>query len=90
MITIGFPGFELIKRYPGQFGFAEFLDEFKTGTHHFTIEEFPAHRELLAEQHIEWIKLSFTITGGSAVVERLSDRREPLGVPETIVNCWQE
>jgi type VI secretion system protein ImpL len=90
MITIGFPGFELIKRYAGPLGFAEFLDVFKTGSHQFTIDEFPAHRDLLAEQHIEWIKLSYKITGGAAVVERLADRREPLGVPETIVNCWAE
>jgi len=85
-LNILFPGFNLSRSYKGRMGFARFLSEFRDGTHTFRAEEFPESQETLKNQQITWIKLTYRVTGGNAVIQLLN--RAPTRVPSEIVSCW--
>ena len=89
-ITIMFENMELTRRYPDAMGFAAFLTDFRTGSHRFVPGDFPAYRDALAEKGIEWIRLSYRITGSESIITTYQLAQNPLDVPEQIVSCWSE
>ncbi len=88
VLTVQFPGIELIKRYEGKTGFADFLNEFRNGSRIFTAEDFPEHENELDDHGISWVKITYNITGSRMILQTLDSRKTPWSIPETIVTCW--
>ncbi len=85
VLTIAFPDFQLQKTYPGEMGFAEFLKDFRDGTRTFTVTDFSNQAEHLKAIGMSWIRLTYIIKGGEAVVALL--KSPPMQVPMEIVAC---
>ncbi len=87
ILTIELPGVSFTKRYTGKFAFARFLDDFKTGSRAFTVDDFPpGQRQPLADMKIDWIKVSYKITDADNAIAVLN--MVPTGVPLTIVEKY--
>ena len=66
-------------------GFADFLKDFRDGTHTFTSDDFPEQKDHLKQIGVSTIKLSYRITGNEPVLQLLN--RAPTKVPQKIVLC---
>ncbi len=86
VLTLSFPNLTLEKTYPGRMGFAEFLEDFRDGTHSFPPGSFPGHEEDLKNLKIEWVKIAYQVSGSEPVIALLN--RAPTKVPSKIVPCW--
>lgn len=76
----------LTKRYTGSLAFARFLQDFKSGQHRFTPDDFPDQRTSLKSMKIQYIKVQYRIQGSTPVLNLLASG--PGNVPETIAACW--
>jgi len=65
-------------------GFAQFLKQFATGSYRFTPKDFPGQEGMLEQQNIKYIELTYTIDGGSDVVQLLN--KSPGRIPEEIID----
>jgi len=84
-LTIAFPDLNLEKSYKGKMGFADFLKDYRDGTHTYRPEDFPEQKDHLKQFGVSWIKLSYKITGSEPVIQLLN--RAPTKVPQQIVLC---
>ncbi len=83
-LTIELPGLTFTKKYTGKWAFAHFLDDFKTGSKTFTVDDFPpGQRQALSDMQIDWIKVTYRITDSDNALSVL--KMAPSGVPVTIV-----
>lgn len=80
------PEIVLSKSYKGNMAFAELLSEFAKGSRTFRISEFSREEKSLKDLGIEWIRVSYKISGGEAVIQLLN--RAPFEVPAEIIVCW--
>ncbi len=77
----------LTKQYPGNQGFAEFLQEFKGGKRTFFPNDFPAESANLAKMGVKYIRVNYTFGGDAAAVGQM--KALPGQLPKTIAKCWQ-
>jgi type VI secretion system protein ImpL len=87
-LTIEFPGLKLARIYDGKFGFAKFLDDFRQGAKTFTLQDFPEQRRGLAGLGVRSITVGYTFKGATPVLGVLDI--EPINLPESITDCWQQ
>jgi len=78
----------LTKRYSGSLAFARFLQDFKSGQHRFTPDDFPKEKASLRSMKIQYIKVQYRIKGSTPVLDLLASG--PGNVPETIASCWDQ
>ncbi len=76
----------LTKRYSGSLAFARFLEDFKSGQHTFSPDDFPREKASLRSMKIQYIKVQYRIVGSTPVLNLLASG--PGNVPETIAPCW--
>ncbi len=84
---IDFRGLRLSRRYAGNQGFADFLQEFRDGAHRFTPKDFPGQEEDLTRLGVSEITARYKIDGARSVLSLLE--KEPASVPATIAYCWK-
>jgi type VI secretion system protein ImpL len=67
----------LYKAYQGASGFPNFLKDFENGTRTFKPDDFPEKKSALARNGVKWIKVTYKIQNGVAVINTL---KKPAGV----------
>ncbi len=82
-LQIQFPDFTLDKAYKGRMGFANFLADFKDGSHTFTVNDFPEAGAQLTRLGIFSVTVSYKISGSKPILQLLN--RAPAEVPQNIV-----
>lgn len=87
-LTIRLPDLTLSRQYKGRLGFAKFAAEFMTGSQVFRAGDFPESKAQLQSLGIEWITVSYRISGSGPVIQTL--RRTPDKVPTDIADCWSK
>ena len=60
----------MTRRYPGQNGFAHFLEEFYQGTLRLTPQDFPLEKDALVNLHVSHINVRFHFTGAHALLSQ--------------------
>ncbi|WP_321493580.1 type VI secretion protein IcmF/TssM N-terminal domain-containing protein [uncultured Desulfobacter sp.] len=85
-LAIQFGDSWLEKRYKGRLGFAQFLYDFKDGTHSFDPTDFPEYKGFLVNNNVTRIFVSYDINGIEPVLEFLE--RRPPSVPEVIFSRY--
>jgi type VI secretion system protein ImpL len=78
----------LTKVYAGYQGFANFLEDFKTGQRTFRPNDFPDQAAALKRMGITYITPRYQFNGHQKVIESL--RASPGRVPQEIASCWEK
>lgn len=87
-MEIAFDNFSLFKEFDGQYGFADFLNLFSDGVgYNFNASDFSNYKSVLNSQRIDWIKVTYNISGVDNLIKYFSYQRNPLGVPREITEC---
>lgn len=71
----------LKKKYEGKLSFAQFAKEFESGSHVFSIRDFPDQQKQLARMRVKTIKINFNLKGGGtlvAIIDQLEKRKQAL------------
>ena len=76
----------LTKKYAGEQGFAEFLDDFPAGSRAFHPSDFPKESEALVRLGINVITVNYQFSGDKPVREKV--RALPGAPPRSIATCW--
>jgi type VI secretion system protein ImpL len=76
----------LTKRYAGEQGFPEFLQDFRGGNRTFLPNEFPGESEALARLGIKFIRVNYQFSGDKPVVGQAMAL--PGEAPRNIAACW--
>lgn len=84
-VQIRFSDMTLTKVYKGRMGFANFLAEFKDGSHTFIADDFAEFKSRLTRLGISSIKVSYKINGSKPVMQLLKE--VPSQVPQSIAVC---
>ena len=66
----------LTKVWPGEFGFSQFLNEFKTGKKTFLTKKFPEQAQALDQLGIKQIDVFFKLSGASTFVAAANQHKE--------------
>lgn len=82
-LVIGFPDMQISKVWNGELAFARFLKQFQTGSYRFPPGEFANHTGYLRNQNINYIGLSYIVSGEKDVVQLLN--ASPDTVPKNII-----
>ncbi len=77
----------LTKRYTGNQGFPEFLQDFPGGRRTFSPSEFPNEKAALDRMGIKFIKVNYQFSGEQQVLGQV--RALPGQAPRNIVRCWE-
>lgn len=77
-LTIQVDNYQLVKNYPGHYGFPRFLEEFSQGARRFSRSEFPLYEERLAEWNIKYFDIQFGLRGHTKVIDVLTASRQRL------------
>lgn len=85
-LTVRIGRFVIEKRYEGELGFPNFLEDFKTGQKRFTAGDFPELSERLREAGISYIDLKYTMSGHDTLLKALDSKQ--LDIPRNITSCW--
>jgi type VI secretion system protein ImpL len=85
-LEIKFKNFSLIKKYIGNLGFAEFLNDFKDGVKVFEPKDFEADQKMLESFKIKKIIVSYNIKNSIEVIKLL--QKTPEKIPPKIADCW--
>jgi len=72
MLEVSFANFKLVKHWPGEHGFVDFLRLFKGGQHTFTPDDFPAQRDLMGSENLQTIVLTYRQQGEQALMSNYS------------------
>lgn len=83
-ISVG--NLRLTKTYSGRYGFAKFLNDFKTGHHSFDRSEFPGDEAALRHMGIKSIRAKYRFQGQKPVLQLLYSA--PGRPPQEIAACW--
>ena len=86
VVTVRFQGFDLKKTYSGQMGFAQFLQDFRSGTKTFTPADFGTEGARLKDFGVETITAAYDIQGAAPIVKLLTS--VPSETVGTISICW--
>ena len=78
----------LARKYMGHLRFAQFLQDFSTGTHTFYPSDFPDKAGALKRLGIEYINVKYELTGHRSAIATLQARPEK--VPLRIAKCWAQ
>jgi type VI secretion system protein ImpL len=83
-ISVG--NLRLTKTYSGRYGFAKFLNDFKTGQHRFNRSEFPGNEAALRHMGITSIRAKYRFQGQRPILHLLYSA--PGRPPQEIAACW--
>jgi type VI secretion system protein ImpL len=76
----------LKRKYPGDQGFPEFLQDFRVGQRTFTPSDFPDQRGALDRMGITFIRVHYQFSGQQDVLAQAG--AAPRQAPTRIVRCW--
>jgi type VI secretion system protein ImpL len=76
----------LRKKYPGDQGFPEFLQDFRVGQRTFTPADFSDQRGALERMGIKFIRVHYQFTGQQEVLSQAG--AFPRQAPARIISCW--
>ena len=84
-LKILFPELVLTRTYGGQMGFIEFLKDFKTGSHTFSVDAFPEQKGRLEAMGVRWVQVRYRIQQAPTIVD---PAKEPASrIPRVITRC---
>jgi len=85
-LTIFFREATLVKSWPGEWGFRDFLQDFRAGRKIYAPDDFPQHKSILEGLGIQRIQVNYTIKNFEPV---LGIKQYPaLRVPSQAAYCW--
>ena len=82
ILEFGFKNFTIVKTYKGQNGFLYFLKDYKDGTQSFTTKDFDQNISELKQYNIEWIKVTYNISGEDNMLKLLD--KTPYNLPKKV------
>lgn len=82
-LVIQVDSYQMVKNYPGHYGFPRFLEDFSQGSKRFSTADFPLYEDRLAEWNIRYFDLQFGLRGHTDVINVLTASRQRL--PRTII-----
>lgn len=86
VVEIDIGRYTLTRQWEGELGFAEFLQEFRSGVERYRPEDFPRHQNILEDYGVEYIDVGFRLSGHEPMLAML--RGLPGDPPDDIVGCW--
>lgn len=85
-LTINLGRFVLEKKYTGELGFPNFLNDFKSGQKRFTSSEFPEQTDKLREAGVSYVDVKYVMSGHDVLITALDSKQ--LKIPRNIAACW--